>query len=136
MAKPLKCLAYIKRTISIAGFAVGVAEKSAVVTGEKVVEGDVLVGIASSGIHSNGYSLVRKIVFEENGYAIDSLMEGYESLGTVGEALLEPTKIYALPVLEMHKELDVHAMGHITGGGFFENLPRMLPEGFAAEVGF
>ncbi|MHA6261127.1 phosphoribosylformylglycinamidine cyclo-ligase [Sporosarcina sp. CAU 1771] len=118
----------------LAGFAVGACEKSKIVTGEKVTEGDVLVGIASSGIHSNGYSLVRKIVLEDQGNTIDSLIEGYEELGTVGEALLEPTKIYAKPVLQMHAELDVHSMGHITGGGFFENLPRMLSEGFAAEV--
>lgn len=118
----------------LAGFAVGACEKSNVVTGENVVEDDVLVGIASSGIHSNGYSLVRKIVLEDQGYEIDDKIAGYEEFGTVGEALLEPTKIYAKPVLEMHKELDVHSMGHITGGGFYENLPRMLPEGLAAEV--
>ncbi|WP_172373218.1 phosphoribosylformylglycinamidine cyclo-ligase [Sporosarcina jiandibaonis] len=118
----------------LAGFAVGACEKSDVVTGERVVEGDVLVGIASSGIHSNGFSLVRKIVLEDEGYEINSLIAGYEELGTVGNALLEPTKIYAKPVLAMHKQLDIHSMGHITGGGFFENLPRMLPDGFAAEV--
>lgn len=118
----------------LAGFAVGACEKKNIVTGENVTEGDVLVGLASSGIHSNGYSLVRKIVFEDQGNTIDGLIEGYEELGTVGDALLEPTKIYAKPVLQMHSELDVHSMGHITGGGFFENLPRMLPEGFAAEV--
>jgi phosphoribosylformylglycinamidine cyclo-ligase len=118
----------------LAGFAVGACEKSDVVTGDKVVEGDVLVGIASSGIHSNGFSLVRKIVFEDEGYEIDSLIAGYEELGTVGNALLEPTKIYAKPVLDMHKQLDIHSMGHITGGGFFENLPRMLPDGLAAEI--
>lgn len=118
----------------LAGFAVGACEKKDIVTGENVAEGDVLVGIASSGIHSNGFSLVRKIVLEDEGYKIDDLIAGYEELGKVGDALLEPTKIYAKPVLQMHKELDVHSMGHITGGGFFENLPRMLPEEFAAEV--
>jgi len=118
----------------LAGFAVGACEKSKVVTGENVAEGDVLVGIASSGIHSNGYSLVRKIVIEDSGFQIDDLITGYEELGTVGNALLVPTKIYAKPVLQMHAELDVHSMGHITGGGFFENLPRMFPKGFAAEV--
>ncbi|MBO1909902.1 phosphoribosylformylglycinamidine cyclo-ligase [Sporosarcina sp. 6E9] len=118
----------------LAGFAVGACEKSDVVTGDKVVEGDVLVGLASSGIHSNGFSLVRKIVFEDEGYEIDSLIAGYEELGTVGNALLEPTKIYAKPVLDMHKQLAIHSMGHITGGGFYENLPRMLPDGLAAEV--
>ena len=118
----------------LAGFAVGACEKKDIVTGENVAEGDILVGIASSGIHSNGFSLVRKIVIEDEGYKIDDLIAGYEELGKVGDALLEPTKIYAKPVLQMHKELDVHSMGHITGGGFFENLPRMLPEGLAAEV--
>jgi len=118
----------------LAGFAVGACEKSDVVTGEKIVEGDVLVGLASSGIHSNGYSLVRKVVLEDNNYKIEDTIEGYENLGTVGNALLEPTKIYAKPVLQMHKELNIHSMGHITGGGFFENLPRMLPEGFAASI--
>ncbi len=118
----------------IAGFAVGVCEKSKVVTGEKVVAGDVLIGITSSGLHSNGYSLVRKIVFEDEKYSIDSRFAGYEELGTVAEALLKPTKIYAKPVLQMHHQLDIHAMGHITGGGFFENIPRMLKEGVGAEI--
>lgn len=118
----------------LAGFAVGACEKSKIVTGEKVVEGDVLVGLASSGIHSNGFSLVRQIVLEEQGYKIDDYIAGYEELGKVGNALLEPTKIYAKPVLEMNEELELHAMGHITGGGFYENLPRMFQEGFGVEV--
>ncbi|MEZ7173267.1 phosphoribosylformylglycinamidine cyclo-ligase [Sporosarcina sp. OR05] len=118
----------------VAGFAVGACEKSNIVTGEYVQEGDVLVGLASSGIHSNGFSLVRQIVFEEQGYMMDEYIAGYEELGRIGHALLEPTKIYAKPVLQIHEELDVHAMGHITGGGFFENLPRMFPQGFGVEV--
>lgn len=118
----------------LAGFAVGACEKSKVVTGEKVVEGDVLVGIASSGIHSNGFSLVRHIVLEEQGYKLDEYIAGFEELGKVGTALLEPTKIYAKPVMQIHEELDVHSMGHITGGGFYENLPRMFGEGFGVEV--
>lgn len=118
----------------LAGFAVGACEKSKVVTGEKVAEGDVLVGIASSGIHSNGFSLVRQIVLEEQGYGLDEYIAGFEELGKVGAALLEPTKIYAKPVMQMHEELDVHSMGHITGGGFYENLPRMFGEGFGVEV--
>lgn len=125
---------YAENEYDLAGFAVGVCEKSKVVTGEKVVAGDVLVGIASSGIHSNGYSLVRKIVFEDQGYSLNDRLAGYEELGTVGTALLEPTKIYAKPVLQMHQELDIHSMGHITGGGFYENLPRMLPAGFEAQI--
>ncbi|MGG0670537.1 phosphoribosylformylglycinamidine cyclo-ligase [Sporosarcina koreensis] len=118
----------------LAGFAVGACEKSKVVTGEKVAEGDVLVGLASSGIHSNGFSLVRQIVLEEQGYGLDEYIAGFEELGKVGAALLEPTKIYAKPVMQMHEELDVHSMGHITGGGFYENLPRMFGEGFGVEV--
>ncbi|MCM3745617.1 phosphoribosylformylglycinamidine cyclo-ligase [Sporosarcina luteola] len=118
----------------LAGFAVGACEKSKVVTGEKVAEGDVLVGIASSGIHSNGFSLVRQIVLEEQGYKLDEYIAGFEELGKVGAALLEPTKIYAKPVMQIHEELDVHSMGHITGGGFYENLPRMFREGFGVEV--
>lgn len=125
---------YEEDEYDLAGFAVGACEKSDIVTGDKVVEGDVLIGIASSGIHSNGFSLVRKIVLEDEGYTVNDKIVGYEELGTVGEALLEPTKIYAKPVLEMHRDLDIHSMGHITGGGFFENLPRMLPKGLAAEV--
>lgn len=125
---------YEEDEYDLAGFAVGACEKSRIITGENVVEGDVLVGMASSGIHSNGYSLVRKIVLEENGYAIDSVIDGYEELGTVGEALLQPTKIYAKPAMAIHHELDVHSMGHITGGGFFENLPRMMKEGLGVEI--
>lgn len=118
----------------VAGFAVGACEKANVITGEKITEGDVLVGLASSGVHSNGYSLVRKIVFADNGYSQDQVIEGYEDLGPIGEALLQPTKIYAKPVLEMLKQVDIHGMAHITGGGFYENLPRMMPEGLTVEV--
>lgn len=125
---------YDEDEYDIAGFAVGACEKANVVTGEKIVEGDVLVGIASSGIHSNGYSLVRKIVFENKGYKVDQVIEGYDELGPIGEALLVPTKIYAKPVLNILKEVDVHGMAHVTGGGFYENLPRMMPEGLATEI--
>ncbi|QTD43049.1 phosphoribosylformylglycinamidine cyclo-ligase [Sporosarcina sp. Te-1] len=118
----------------LAGFAVGACEKGNLVTGEKVAIGDVLVGIASSGIHSNGYSLVRKIVLDDQGYELDQYIAGYEELGKVGSALLEPTKIYAKPIMQVHGELDIHSMGHITGGGFYENLPRMFKDGFTAEI--
>ncbi|EMR05748.1 Phosphoribosylformylglycinamidine cyclo-ligase [Bhargavaea cecembensis DSE10] len=125
---------YDEDEYDLAGFAVGAAEKADIITGEKVAEGDVLVGIASSGIHSNGYSLVRKIVFEQLGVKADEPVPGYEELGNSAEALLTPTKIYAKPVLEMARSLDVHGMAHVTGGGFYENVPRMLPEGLAAEI--
>lgn len=118
----------------LAGFAVGATEKANIVTGERIADGDVLVGLASSGVHSNGYSLVRKIVFEDSGLTPDTIVEGYEELGPIGEALLTPTKIYAKPVLKMLKECDIHGMAHVTGGGFYENLPRMMPKGLATEI--
>ncbi len=125
---------YDEDEYDLAGFAVGAAEKANIVTGERIVKGDVLVGLASSGVHSNGYSLVRKIVFADAGFTPDTVIAGFEDLGPIGEALLTPTKIYAKPVLEMLKECDIHGMAHITGGGFYENLPRMMPEGLATDV--
>ncbi|MCT6903578.1 MAG: phosphoribosylformylglycinamidine cyclo-ligase, partial [Lactobacillus sp.] len=125
---------YEEDEYDLAGFAVGACEKSAIVTGEEIVEGDVLIGIASSGVHSNGYSLVRKIVFADHQYAVDAIVEGYEDLGPIGEALLVPTKLYAKPVLAALKAADVHGCAHVTGGGFYENLPRMMPEGLATEI--
>lgn len=125
---------YEEDEYDLAGFAVGAAEKANIVTGEKIQEGDVLVGIASSGVHSNGYSLVRKIMFADAGFTPDTVVAGYEQLGPIGEALLTPTKLYAKPVLDVLKEVDVHGMAHITGGGFYENLPRMMPAGLATEV--
>lgn len=110
----------------LAGFAVGVAEEKALITGEHIKDGDVLVGMASSGVHSNGFSLVRK-VFEMTRESLDTY---YEELGgTLGETLLTPTKIY-VKALKSVKEAGVVVKGcsHITGGGFYENIPRMLPE--------
>ncbi|WP_312753512.1 phosphoribosylformylglycinamidine cyclo-ligase [Rummeliibacillus suwonensis] len=118
----------------LAGFAVGATEKANIVTGERIVEGDVLVGLASSGVHSNGYSLVRKIVFGDAGLTPDTIVAGFEELGPIGKALLTPTKIYAKPVLEMLQKCDIHGMAHVTGGGFYENLPRMMPAGFATAI--
>lgn len=118
----------------LAGFAVGATEKANIVTGEAIKEGDVLVGLASSGVHSNGYSLVRKIVFSDAGLTPDTIVAGFEDLGPIGKALLTPTKIYAKPVLEMLKKCDIHGMAHVTGGGFYENLPRMMPDGLATEI--
>ncbi|GEK33737.1 phosphoribosylformylglycinamidine cyclo-ligase [Kurthia sibirica] len=125
---------YEEHEYDLAGFAVGATEKTAIVTGEKIVAGDVLIGLASSGVHSNGYSLVRKIVFTDHEMATDAVVEGFENLGPIGEALLTPTKIYAKSVMAMLKEVDVHGMAHVTGGGFYENLPRMMPDGLATEI--
>ncbi|MDD6328553.1 MAG: phosphoribosylformylglycinamidine cyclo-ligase [Eubacteriales bacterium] len=116
----------------LAGFAVGVVEKKDLITGENIKPGDILIGIASSGVHSNGFSLVRK-VFEITKESLDTY---YDELGkTLGEALLAPTKIY-VRALRSVKQAGVTIKGcsHITGGGFYENIPRMLPEGILASV--
>ena len=125
---------YEEDEYDIAGFAVGAAEKSKIVTGDKIENGDVLIGLASSGIHSNGYSLVRHIVFEQNRFQLDEIIEGFEDLGPLVGELLTPTKIYAKTVAAIADKTDIHGMAHITGGGFIENLPRMMPEGLGAEV--
>ena len=116
----------------LAGFAVGVADKKDLITGEDIREGDVLVGIASSGVHSNGFSLVRK-VFDVNK---ENLAEYIPELGeTLGDALLRPTKIY-VRALKSVRDAGVRVKGcsHVTGGGFYENIPRMLPDGIRAKV--
>ena len=116
----------------LAGFAVGVVEKKDLITGENIKPGDTLIGIASSGVHSNGFSLVRK-VFEMTKESLDTY---YDELGkTLGEALIEPTRIY-VKALKSVKNAGVTVKGcsHITGGGFYENIPRMLPDGVRAQV--
>ena len=116
----------------IAGFAVGVVERERLITSARVKAGDVLLGLPSSGVHSNGYSLVRKIVFEHKGFHGDEYME---ELGrTIGEELLTPTRLYPQVCLPLIRDFDLHSMVHITGGGFYENIPRALPEGMGAEV--
>ena len=116
----------------LAGFAVGVAEEKDLITGEHIKAGDALIGIGSSGVHSNGFSLVRKV------FAVtkESLMVHYDELGTtLGEALLTPTKIYVkAPRAVKEAGVTIKGCSHITGGGFYENIPRMLPEGVAARV--
>ena len=116
----------------LAGFAVGVCDKKDMITGENIKAGDVLVGIASSGIHSNGYSLVRKVFPMEK----EALKEYKEELGmTLGEALLTPTKIYVKALKAVKKAgITIKGCSHITGGGFYENIPRMLPDGVRAVV--
>ncbi len=123
---------YPEDEYDLAGFAVGVVDEKDLITGENIQPGDVLVGIASSGVHSNGFSLVRKI-FD---MTAESLNTYYDELGrTLGEALIEPTKIY-VKALRSVKEAGVTIKGcsHITGGGFYENIPRMLPDGVNAYV--
>ena len=116
----------------IAGYTTGVVEKSKLIDGSKVAVGDVLVGISSSGVHSNGFSLVRKIIAD----AHLSLDQSVPEFGgrTLGETLLTPTKIYVRQVLDVIRNCDVHGICHVTGGGFDENLPRVLREGQGIEV--
>jgi phosphoribosylformylglycinamidine cyclo-ligase len=114
---------YHKGDYDIAGFCVGVAEKSRLLDGSKVAAGDQLIALASSGPHSNGYSLIRKVL-EVNNTDTNELLDGKP----LAEHLLEPTNIYVKSVLALLKEVDVHALSHITGGGFWENIPRVLPK--------
>lgn len=123
---------YSEDEYDLAGFAVGIVDKKKVIDIEKVSEGDAIIGIASSGIHSNGYSLVRKVFDVEN----TDLTRTYDELDgkTLGEVLLTPTKIYVKPMTALFKEMTPHAVMHITGGGFYENIPRALPEGMSAKI--
>lgn len=116
----------------MAGFTVGLVDREKSISGERVREGDVLVGIASSGVHSNGYSLVRKLVLTE-GRDLNAPVEALGGRGW-GETLLTPTKIYVKSALAACRAADVHGIAHITGGGFIENIPRILPEGLCAEI--
>jgi phosphoribosylformylglycinamidine cyclo-ligase len=116
----------------IAGFTVGAVEKSKLIYGANVKIGDILIGIQSSGVHSNGFSLVRKIVMKD--HQLDLSQHFDELNGTLGEVLLTPTKIYVKPVLEVLKRVDVHAICHITGGGFDENIPRVLQKNQGVEI--
>ena len=120
---------YAQGEYDLAGFAVGVVEKSGIIDGRDIAEGDVVLGLASSGAHSNGYSLVRRILER----AKPDLRADFHGR-SLGQALLEPTRIYVKPVLALAKEVRVKALAHITGGGLVENLPRVLPEGLKAVI--
>ena len=113
----------------MAGFCVGIAEKSQIIDGSKVKAGDVILGMASSGPHSNGYSLIRKILEVSNADLSEDCGDQ-----TLGDALLAPTQIYVKPLLSLIKKVDIHAMAHITGGGLLENIPRVLPENTDATI--
>lgn len=122
---------YAKGEYDLAGFCVGVVEREEIVDGKAVRPGDVLIGLASSGLHSNGYSLARKVLLEHLGLSLDEEIEGRK----LGEILLAPTRIYARHVFELRKGgIEIRAMSHITGGGLPANLPRTLPEGVQAVV--
>jgi phosphoribosylformylglycinamidine cyclo-ligase len=120
---------YADGEYDLAGFCVGIVEKSKILDGSKVKAGDKLIGIASSGPHSNGYSLIRKILAHSNSNLTDAFNND-----TLGETLLKPTKIYVKPLLALLNQIPVHALAHITGGGLTENLPRVIPEGLNAQI--
>ncbi|MBE6083729.1 phosphoribosylformylglycinamidine cyclo-ligase [Acidilutibacter cellobiosedens] len=123
---------YKEDEYDLAGFAVGIADKKKIITGEKIKKGDVLIGLPSSGLHSNGFSLVRKLFFDIKKYKIDQYIE---DLGTtLGEELLKPTRIYYDPLTELNDKFDIKGISHITGGGFYENIPRMFPEGLTGFI--
>jgi len=124
---------YAEDEYDLAGFAVGAVEKKKIINGAKIKPGDLLVGLASSGLHSNGFSLVRKVLFEKAGYGVEDILTELGP-GTLGQALLTPTRIYAKTVLTLLKEFDIRGMAHITGGGITENTPRMLPKGTQALI--
>lgn len=122
---------YSENEYDLAGFSVGIVDKEKMIDSSKIEIGDKVIGIASSGVHSNGFSLVRK-VFDVNA---ENLKEYKEELGmTLGEALLTPTKIYVKPALSLIENVDVRGISHITGGGFYENMPRMLRDGVALNI--
>ncbi len=123
---------YAQDDYDLAGFAVGVAEKDKIITGSSIKAGDVLIGLPSSGVHSNGFSLVRKIVFNDNKLDVNTHSD---TLGaTIGEVLLTPTKIYVQAVEPLIDRYEITGMCHVTGGGFYENIPRMIPDGLCAKI--
>lgn len=123
---------YDEDEYDIAGFTVGAVEKSKLIDCSKVSVGDVLIGLPSSGVHSNGFSLVRKVV-SDNSFSYDDTLSETEGQ-TLGDMLLTPTRIYVKPVMQLLKEVDIHGLAHITGGGFDENIPRILKEGQGVEI--
>lgn len=123
---------YAPGEFDLAGFAVGAVDRKKMITGRSVRPGDVLVGLASSGLHSNGYSLARKVVFEILGKRVNQRVADWGA--TVAEELLRPTRIYVRPVLSLLRKTAVHGMAHITGGGITGNIPRSLPRGTVAHV--
>lgn len=123
---------YPEDEYDLAGFAVGVVDKSKVLKKDTICEGDVVIGLPSSGVHSNGFSLVRKVLDVEN----EDMKKPLAALGgkSIGETLLTPTKIYVKPMVRLFEEVTVKSVAHITGGGFYENIPRSLPKGFGVQI--
>lgn len=123
---------YPEGDYDVAGFSVGIVDKSKIINGKSIKEGDLVLGLPSSGLHSNGFSLARKVLFEKGFLQVDSY---HEELGSsLGNLLLEPTKIYVKTILELIKDCEIKGLAHITGGGLVENIPRVLPEGLCADI--
>ena len=123
---------YKENDYDLAGFCVGIVDKEKIITGEKIKKGDHIFGLKSSGIHSNGYSLVRKIILEKEKLSLDEKIEGLDT--SLGEELLKPTKIYVKEILALLEKIEINGLSHITGGGFYENIPRMIPDGLCAKI--
>lgn len=123
---------YQKGEYDLAGFSVGVVERVAILTGEKIKPGDAVIGLASSGLHSNGFSLVRRVLLEQAELSLDSSLDGLDN--TLGETLLTPTRIYVTTILQLIKDFSIHGLAHITGGGITRNVPRVLPQGCRADI--
>lgn len=116
----------------VAGFSVGIVDKKKIIDGKKVADGDVILGLPSSGLHSNGYSLARKVIFDKGRLTTDSYVECFGK--NIGDIILEPTKIYVKEVLNILEKAEVHGLAHITGGGLVENVPRILPDDLDAQI--
>lgn len=125
---------YSENEYDLAGFSVGIVEKSQLLIGNDINDGDVIVGLSSNGLHSNGFSLVRKVLLEENQLVLGQQYGNLEK--SLGEELLTPTRIYVKPILAILDKFSVKGLSHITGGGFYENIPRSLPTGLKADIDF
>lgn len=124
---------YSEGEYDIAGFTVGIVDRPKAIDGTTIAAGDAVIGLASSGVHSNGFSLVRKLLLEKKGYALTDKLPELEGK-TLGEVLLEPTRIYVKQILNILESVKIKGMAHITGGGFIENIPRVLPEGVNVDI--
>jgi phosphoribosylformylglycinamidine cyclo-ligase len=123
---------YPEGEYDLAGFAVGIVEKSKIIDGGEIREGDLVIGLASNGLHSNGFSLVRKVLLENKKYEFEEKLTVLKR--TLGEELLQPTRIYVKPVLYLLEKYKVLGIAHITGGGLLENIPRILPKGVSIQI--
>lgn len=125
---------YSEGEYDIAGFSVGIVDKKNIIDGTKIKAGDVVIGLASSGIHSNGFSLVRKLLLEQSGYKLTDRVDVLDAV--LGEVLLTPTKIYVKTIVSLMNKVTLKGLVHITGGGFIENIPRVLPESVNVEIDY